>query len=260
MKSKIQIFETGIKEGCFDINKKFFPGKTEEEIKKIHLNNRINAMNKYGLDGRLVIKPRQKELNPGIDFEDGKYLILDINDIPEDLWYKNYYCDILILEENNKGIAIGHPMADCPIIIVEDRNKGVTAVSHCGAAFINRYLPRETIKALVKEYNSNLEDLYVYIGSCIKKESYIYDKYPSWATNEDVWLKYIKKEDDGYHIDMEGAIINQLEEFGINNINVSPIDTFKDDNYYSHVAVWKGNQKKLGENFVGCFYKKQKGD
>jgi len=26
--------------------------------------------------------------------------------------------------------------------------------------------------------NSNIDDIYVYVGSCIKKESYIYDCYP----------------------------------------------------------------------------------
>ena len=65
-------------------------------------------------------------------------------------------------------------------IKVEDRNKGYTALSHCGAPYIDRLLPIDTIKALEKEVNSDLDDLYIYIGSSIKKESYIYDKYPSW--------------------------------------------------------------------------------
>lgn len=145
-------------------------------------------------------------------------------------------------------------MADCPILIVEDRRKGVTALSHCGASYIDRELPKDTIRALQKEYQSNLEDLYVYVGSCAKKESYIYDTYPRWANNTYMWKDNIEEKEDGFHINMNGAIRIQLEELGITHIEESPLDTITNDKFYSHYGSGKGNNAKFGQNFVGFFY------
>lgn len=145
-------------------------------------------------------------------------------------------------------------MADCPILIIEDRKNGVTALSHCGASYIDRKLPEQTVEALIKEFCSKPENLYVYIGSNIKKESYIYDKYPTWATNIDVWDNFIIEFNNNYHINLEGAIIKQLEKYNIKNIEVSPYDTATDDIHYSHRAYAQGNETKKGQNFVGFYY------
>src|SRR5699024_6059100 len=95
----------------------------------------------------------------------------------EDYWDEELICDILLIDTEFPNIVVGHRMADCPVIIAEDTKQQVVAISHCGANQINREVPKWTIKALKKEYNSNVEDIAVYIGSCIKKESYQYDKY-----------------------------------------------------------------------------------
>ena len=84
-------------------------------------------------------------------------------------------------------------MSDCPILIIEDRKLGVTAISHCGAVYINRYLPLQTVEALEKEYGSKPENLYAYIGSHIHKENYIYETYPKWATNKENKLSVQKE-------------------------------------------------------------------
>ena len=65
----------------------------------------------------------------------------------------------------------------------------------------------------------------------------------------------IKKESDGYHIDLVGAIKKQLHDVGITNIEISPIDTAKNPNYYSHTNEKKDLQKEGGQNFVGFYYK-----
>ena len=69
-------------------------------------------------------------------------------------------------------------MADCPVLIAEDRLQEISAIVHCGIYHINRGLPREFIKTLINKYHSNPKNIYLYIGSHIKKESYIYDTYP----------------------------------------------------------------------------------
>lgn len=255
MKSKIKIFESGISDGIMSRNNKFYPNKTQEEINKIFLNTRLNLGKKYGFDGKKMIQALQKTPTNNISYPDGTYVILNDKYFQKaDYWYEQIPVDILLLEAKYKNIVIGNQMADCPVLIIEDRKLGVTALSHCGASYINRNLPKQTVQALIKSFQSKKENLYAYIGSCAKKDSYIYDKYPTWATSEDIWEKFIIEENGLYHIDLEGAIVKQLKEMGLTNIEVSNYDTITDDIHYSHSAAMKGNTAKDGQNFVGFYY------
>lgn len=256
MESKIVIFESNKLDGKMSKNPKFYPkGTTEEERYERFHQDRINLGKKLGVDGNHIFRSRQKGLSK-VDYADGKYILLnDSYMTKEDYFYEDLPADILVISDKYPGVIVGNPCADCPIIICEDRKKGYTALSHCGAPYINRKLPQDTIKALIDCCNSNLDDIYVYIGSSIKKESYIYDKYPKWATNKGVWDSFIEKEGNNYHIDLVGAIAKQLKDMGIINIEISPINTAKDPNYYSHVEEYLGRQKDGGQNFVGFYYK-----
>ena len=256
MKSKIKIFESNRSDGIISRNKKFYsPEQNKEEIDKIFLETRIKLGKKYGFNGKKIFQATQKTENNNIEYPNGKYHIINDKDLTkEDFWYEELICDILIITKDYPNIVVGNQMADCPILIAEDRKKGVTALSHCGAAYIDRNLPIQTIEALQKSFNSNINDIYVYIGSCIRKENYIYYSYPRWAKNVKVWENAIIKEKNLYYIDMIKAITNQLQEIGINNIEISPVDTYKDPNYYSHFSEVKGETLKIGQNFVGFFY------
>lgn len=257
MRSQIEIFETGIKDGIMSKNKKFYKENlTQEEINKIFLETRLNFAKKYNLNGLHIFQALQKTPLNKLNYPDGKYIVIsEENMTKEDYWSEELPADILIISNKYKNIIVGNQMSDCPILIAEDRKLGVTALAHCGASYINRNLPIQTIMALENEYHSNLNDIYVYIGSCIKTESYVYDSYPSWATNKEVWKDCIKKEQSIYKIDLVKAIKKQLKSIGISHIKVSKIDTFKDKNYYSHLAEYNGIKEKSGQNFVGFYYK-----
>lgn len=257
MKSQIEIFETGIKDGIMSKNKKFYKENlTQEEINKIFLETRLKFAKKYNLNGLHIFQALQKTPLNKLNYPDGKYIVIsEENMTKDDYWSEELPADILIISNKYKNIIVGNQMSDCPILIAEDRRLGVTALAHCGASYINRNLPIQTIMALKNEYHSNLNDIYVYIGSCIKTESYVYDSYPSWATNKEVWKDCIKKEQSIYKIDLVKAIKKQLKSIGISHIKVSKIDTFKDKNYYSHLAEYNGIKEKSGQNFVGFYYK-----
>lgn len=258
MDSKIKIFETGIKDGIMSRNKKFYnKNLTQPEINKIFLKTRQKIGRKYGINGLHMFQALQKTPSNKLNYEDGKYIVISEKNMQqEDYWFEELPADILILSNQYKNVIIGNQMSDCPVIIAEDRKNGVTALSHCGASYINRKLPIQTIEALIKEYNSDVSNIYVYIGSCIKKESYTYDCYPKWATTTEVWQDCISEENGLYKIDLVKAIIKQLESINIKHIYVSKIDTYANENYYSHLAEHQGNEKKTGQNFVGFFYKK----
>ena len=256
MESKIVIFECNKKDGKMSKNPKFYSNDTSEEERNERFHqDRINLGKRLGIDGNHILKSRQKGLS-SVEYPDGKYILITEKHLTkEDYYYEDLPADILIISKKHPKVIIGNPQADCPVLICEDRRKGYTALSHCGAIYINRKLPVDTIKALFDCCKSNTTDIYVYIGSCVKKESYIYDTYPSWATNTEVWDGFITKGKDGYHIDLIGAIEKQLKEIGIKNIKISPIDTAKNADYYSHTLEKKGLQKDGGQNFVGFYYK-----
>lgn len=258
MKSRIKIFESGIDDRIMSRNPKFYKhGIKQEEIDQIFLQTRLALGKKYDFDGKKIFQANQKNEVNKVNYPDGKYIVLgEENMQKDDYWYENLPADILIISSKYPNIVVGNQMADCPILIAEDRYLGVTALSHCGVSYIDRKLPIQTIKALQEAYHSNLSDIYTHITSCASKESYVYDCYPKWATDKDVWEGFIIEEDGNYHIDMLNAIIKQLTEIGIRNITCSKEDTVTNPKFYSNCARAKGVLTKKGQNFVGFYYKK----
>ncbi len=256
---QLMIFETNKTDGCMSQAKKFYPTNyTDQDIKASLQKVKDKIGKKYHFNGNHILQPQQKDVEKTIDYEDGKYTKITKEILnKEDYWDIKIPCDILLIDTTLPNTVIGHRMADCPVIIAEDTRHHVAAVSHCGAHQINREVPKLTIEALKKEVKSNTEDIHVYIGSCIKKESYQYDKYPYWATNEEVWKNCIENKNNIYYIDLVSAIKKQLlkDDIQEKNITVSKIDTYTNKNYYSHTEEVKNPNCEIGQNFVGCFYK-----
>lgn len=257
-KYKLIIFETNRKDGCMSLAKKFYPANYNEKDRKKDLKKvKEKIGKKYHFNGNHILQPKQKDVEFKEEYPDGKYVRITKDYLTkEEYWDEEILCDILLIDTKFPNVVIGHRMADCPVIIAEDTKQQVVAISHCGANQINREVPKWTIKALKKEYNSNVEDIAVYIGSCIKKESYQYDKYPSWATKKEIWKNCILEKDNIFYIDLPKAIIQQLNSEGITNshITVSSIDTYSNKDYYSHTEEIKNPDCEIGQNFVGCFY------
>lgn len=255
MKSKIVIFEGNMTDGLFSRHPKFYEeGTSSEEIEESIKKARIKLGKKYNFSGLKMIEPTQK-MEDNDSYPDNKAVIITEDYLKcEDLYRQKILADILIISEKYKKIALCHRMADCPVIIAEDRKKGVTALAHCSIYHINRGLPKEIIKSLISNFQSNPEDIYVYIGSHIKKESYIYDKYPSKATNKEIWKDAIEENNGKYYIDLDKAILNQFKEFNLGNVNISPINTATDSRYASHCATCLGHNDKKGQNIVGFYY------
>ena len=193
------------------------------------------------------------------DYQDNKSVIIEDKYLTkEDYFDEEIKADILIISSKYKNVALCHRMADCPILIAEDRKKEVSAIVHCNLYHINRELPKELIKVLITRFHSNPKDIYLYIGSHIHKENYKYDKYPPKATNKLIWKDAIVKIGKNYHIDLVKAIKNQLLEYELGEIKISPIDTYTDERYASHCAVCNGYKDKRGQNIVGFYYKDAK--
>jgi len=254
MKSKIIIFEGTMKDGLFTRSRRFYPENyTEEDIYNAYKKDRIKLGKKYGFSGLKMFHPRQK-MEDNDRYPDNKAVFLDEKYMQkEDYFQENIEADILIISKDYPKIAVTHNMADCPVLIAEDRKKGITALAHCGIYHINRGLPKAMIETLIKD-NSNPQNIYLYIGSHIKKDNYIYDKYPPQATNEEIWKDAIEKKEGKYYINLEKAIRNQLKDYSLGEIMVSAIDTEEHPDYASHRKEKEGNTSKKGQNIVGFYY------
>jgi len=259
-KYKLVIFETNKLDGCMSANKKFYPENTTESQRENLLQKvKEKIGNKYHFNGLHILQPYQKDVHLDVNYQDGTYIkITNKNLTKKDYKDEKLPCDILLIDTKYPNVVIGHIMADCPVIIAEDTKNQVVAISHCGSKQINREVPKYTIEALEKEAKSNPKDIRVYVSSHIKKESYIYDKYPTWATNKKVWNKCIVRKNKLYYINLAKAITNQLIKRNIarKNIKIINIDTYTNIYYYSHTEEVKDNSKDNGQNFVGCFYQK----
>lgn len=255
MNSQIVIFEGNKNEGIFSKAKKFYKdGTTDEEIYQSIKEARLRLGKKYNFSGLKMFQVTQK-MEDNDSYPDNKYVLLDEKYMQkEDFFTEEIKADILVITNKYKKIALSHRMADCPVLIIEDRKKGIAAIIHCGIYHINRGLPREFIKVMINEFNCSENDLYLYIGSHIHKENYIYDKYPSIASNKEIWNNAIEEREGKFYIDLEQAIRNQIQKFDLAEIKVSPINTATDPNYASHREATLGNKEKLGQNIVGFYY------
>ena len=256
MESSIVIFEGTKEEGIFSTAKKFYPENyTEKDIYNEVKKSRIKLGKKHNFSGLKMLQVTQKMEDNDL-YEDNKYEIITEKHLQKkDYFLEKILADILIITNKYKGVALCHRTGDCPIIIAEDRKKKVSAIIHCNLYHINRELPKEMIKVLIKELKSKSEDIYLYIGSHIKKENYIYDNYPIKATNKRIWKNAIEEKNNKYYIDMERAIRDQLKEFKLGGIEVSKIDTAVDKRYASHRMTYLGDDSKKGQNIVGFYYK-----
>ena len=256
MESQIIIFEGNQKDGIFSSSKKFYPENytTKEIFNKIK-EDRIKLGKKYNFSGLKMLQVTQKMEDNDVYPDNKTVLITDKYLQKEDLFTEKIQADILVISKKYKNIVLCHRMADCPVLIAEDRKQGISAIVHCGIYHINRELPKEFLKTLINKYHCNPNNIYLYIGSHIKKESYIYDSYPKIATNKKIWKNAIIEEKDGFHIDLEKAIMNQIEKYSLAEISISKIDTATNKDYASHYASVHGDSSKLGQNIVGFYYK-----
>ena len=248
--------------------------KTLEEVRDVdfaHNGALRNAMFKQhrqafaeaeGFDWHKMFMADQKNLDGSVFEVTQEYVEANPNgwtDIPE---------DILMMRENLKSVALGHPVADCAVVTAEDRKQGITAVAHCGGEMIDKRIPQMTIEALYRK-GSKPEDIIVNVGARAG-DSWVYtDNKPKWATDEQVWDKtgaivpgQMMKDGkmvDSYAVRQDNALAYEFEQVGIpaENIIWDTHDTIIDPMYYSNSAASNGKAEKFGRQFVGAIYQEE---
>lgn len=129
---------------------------------------------------------------------------------------------------DEKRIALFLPLADCTGAILYDPKRAALMVSHLGRHSSEQYGARRSVAFMKDKFGSQPEDILVWLSPAPNGTDY-----PIWA-----------RDNQGSH----EVTIHDLREAGIasGNIQISPVDTVADRNYFSHSEFLKGNRDQDG--------------
>lgn len=206
------------------------------------IENRKRFFKKVGID---IKRAMTIWLTHGVEVVEakGKWLgktIFDQIDPPK--------ADAVITNKPNTFLAL--TVADCvPVIIYDPKVKAVGLV-HAGWKGVDRKIVVKTVHKLVEKYNSEPQDLVIGIGPCIAKDSYVKENFSE--KEKKAWGNYVFDPGSGKcSIDMVGYIKKQLIDLGVqkSNIKLSGVDTFRDNNFYSHYRDMRTKEGDRGRFF-----------
>jgi polyphenol oxidase len=140
-------------------------------------------------------------------------------------------CDALITDE--KGLYLSIQTADClPILIWDNSNRAIGAI-HSGWWGTEKFILKKTIDGLVANYNSDVSNLNLYIGTGMTQKYFeVGQEFQSIFDS-----KYVCMHDSKLFMDNVMANYDQAIASGIlkSNIEVSPYCSFGDEDlFYSY--------------------------
>lgn len=142
--------------------------------------------------------------------------------------------DALITDKSN--IVLCLLIADCLPIFFYDPKQKVIALAHLGWKSTNGRLSQKVISQMIENYQCDPKNILVAIGPGIHKQSHIFDR-PVLQESLPDWQPFLKEmPNNQMSIDNIGYNQKQLLDSGIKpaNVEISPIDTANDQNYFSH--------------------------
>lgn len=155
--------------------------------------------------------------------------------------------DCLITKSKNLFLLV--LTADCLPIILHDPINGVLALAHLSRINTPENFITKVIERMKSECNAQAENIFVGIGPCIQKKSYIFsgDEFEKRVPDEGVFNGFVSdlpggplrlngSETSGKSIDLIGYNVEQMVSAGIKkeNIEISDIDTERNMNFFSH--------------------------
>lgn len=140
-------------------------------------------------------------------------------------------CDALIL--NKKNYAIYLNFADCTPVILYDEKNNTGAVIHAGWRGSADRIVYKTVQKMINELNSNPKNITAAIGPCICFECFeTYDEALSKLKNSVKNKEGLFKDN---FADLKGINKAQLEEIGVENIDICPYCTVcNNDKFFSY--------------------------
>ena len=136
-----------------------------------------------------------------------------------------------------KGIGLCIRTADCAPVLFEDRKNGVIGAAHAGWRGAFKGIMENVISLMIKN-GAELKNIKAAIGPCVMQKSYEVDEnfynqfLEQTADNKKYFISGIR--DGHFYFDLPNYCLDRLKKVGIENIEVSYLDTYAlDDEYFS---------------------------
>jgi copper oxidase (laccase) domain-containing protein len=142
----------------------------------------------------------------------------------------------------SKNVPLFLLTADCQPMSFFDPVTETIALAHVSRVTLGKGLPQKVVAHLVANFGVKPENLLVYVGPHIHKESY---KFPLPLSHKDPNLNAHIYEEGGYaHIDLSGGSVEALTSCGVDKaqISVSNVDTAVSANHFSYFRLKKENK------------------
>jgi YfiH family protein len=213
----------GSEDAPFYNNLSFWVGDSEHNVKQ----NRNKFFESLGIDQKHLAIPQQ------VHSADVK-----IVEVP------GYYRTFDGLITNKKNVFLIISTADCFPVMIYDKSKQVIAGIHSGWRGTQKAIVPNGIEMMIKEFNSNLEDMLVYIGPGISRDKF--------EVGEDVAnlfeIKYRAETNGKFFVDIKQVILDQLKDKGIpeENIEASELCSYCSSGY---LHSYRRDRDKSGRMF-----------
>jgi YfiH family protein len=150
-------------------------------------------------------------------------------------------CEALITKDLD--VVLFLLTADCFPVTFYDSEKQIIALAHMGWRPTGKQLATKVVRELKDVYGSQSENIKVFIGPGIHKESYVFDdpeqkKLPEWSDF------LIELPGGQTQIDLISYIHKQLLDSGVTkeNIQTSSADTATSSEYFSHYRAVRAGE------------------
>jgi copper oxidase (laccase) domain-containing protein len=177
--------------------------------------------------------------------------ILEVNDDVAGVGVNDHKTRIVadVLVTKTPGLALLLPIADCCPAVIHDPINNVLALAHLGWQSTNVDLASKVVRFLMQEHQSNPTNIQVYLGPCIKAESYIVEG--AAQESDPRWQPFLRHTSSGTSVDIVGFNVAGLKSAGVlgENIQICPTDTATSLDYFSHYRASRSD----GEEPEGRF-------
>lgn len=214
----------GVSSGCYEsLNLRFHCEDARENV----LENFRLAAEGLGMDFERLVLSKQVH-------EDVVHTVTEA-DLGNGITRENRFTSADALITDQKHIPIVTLFADCVPLFFLDRRQGVIALAHSGWKGTVKRIGQKTVQKMKSEYGSRPEDILAAIGPSIQVCHF--------EVGDDVAERFIRefgeetavKYGDRYHVDMQKAILLQLQEEGIGQVDDCGICTYcNSDLLFSH--------------------------
>lgn len=187
----------------------------------------------------IVANRRHFTAQVGVDYESCVYQIINYADgrtydnIVEVSTPDNSGVAADMLYTEAAGVGLFLPVADCVATVIYDPSRQALALAHIGRHASIAKLMVGAIRFFASK-GSRPEDLIIWMAPSVAASDYKM-QYFDYLDDPD-WQGFAHVMSNGIYLDLAGFNSNLAQNFGVlkYNIHISPVNTTRDGNYFSH--------------------------